>query len=304
MANTDDKQDAVTIKHLVISGGGPNGLVTYGAAKYLAQKGFWNIAQIESIYGCSIGAYFGVVFSLNYEWSWLDDYYVKRPWEKLFKFSGNDVMNMFTEKGLVGEKTIMGGLAPLLLAKDLDVNITLAELYAYNKIDIHMYSVNVNTPTLTKVDISHKTHPNLSVVKALWMTMAFPLLFKPVCLGEDCFVDGGIMNNFPLKDCLDQSADMDPGSILAFKNLYTPSVERVLISNDSSLLDFIMTSITKLTNVLDTEQMQPVISNIVECRVQEGNFNLWIEALATQEARLILVEKGEKIGADFYLNVS
>ena len=55
------------IKHLVISGGGPSGLLTYGAASYLARQGFWSIENIESIYGCSIGAYMGVVFSLGYD---------------------------------------------------------------------------------------------------------------------------------------------------------------------------------------------------------------------------------------------
>ena len=71
------------IKHLVFSGGGPAGLLTYGAAKYLAQKGFWTLSDIKSIYGCSIGAYMGIIISLNYEWDWLDDYFIKRPWEKI-----------------------------------------------------------------------------------------------------------------------------------------------------------------------------------------------------------------------------
>ena len=288
------------IKHLVLSGGGPSGLVTYGAAKYLAQSGLWSLKNIKSMYGCSIGAYFAIVLSLNYEWSWLDDYYIRRPWEKLVKITGNDFMQIFTEKGLVGEQVIRESLAPLFIAKDLAVNITLAELYAYNGIDVHMYSVNINTDTLTKVDISHTTHPTLPVVRALWMSMAFPFLIKPVCTGADCFIDGGLLNNFPLQDCLDQNADCGEGGceILAFKNvcLNKPSA---IISAESSFIDFFVSCITKLTLAVDTEHLQPVLPNVVNCYVDNGNYSTWLDAISTQEARQKLVENGEAFAADF-----
>jgi predicted acylesterase/phospholipase RssA len=288
------------IKHLVLSGGGPSGLVTYGAAKHLAQSGLWQLANIQSMYGCSIGAYFAVVLSLNYEWSWLDDYYIKRPWEKLIKITGNNFMNIFTEKGLVGEEVIRDSLAPLLIAKDLAVNITLAELYAYNSIDIHMYSVNINTDTLSKVDISHTTHPTLPVVQALWRSMAFPFLIKPVCIGPDCFIDGGLLNNFPLQDCLDQNPTCGEGGceILAFKNVCL-NKPAALISTESSLVDFLVSCITKLTLAVDTEHLQPVLPNVVNCCVENGKYSTWLDAISTQEARQKLVENGEAFAADF-----
>ena len=40
----------MTIKHLVIGGGGPFGLCALGSLKYLHDKEFWNIKNIESIY--------------------------------------------------------------------------------------------------------------------------------------------------------------------------------------------------------------------------------------------------------------
>ena len=52
----------MTIKHLVFSGGGPAGLVLYGAAKQLNNV-YWNLKNIESIYGTSIGAYIGIIIS-------------------------------------------------------------------------------------------------------------------------------------------------------------------------------------------------------------------------------------------------
>lgn len=92
----------MTIKHLVISGGGPTGFLSYGVASYLAKKDFWKLEDIKSIYGCSIGAYMGVVLSLGYEWEWLDDYFIKRPWEKLaassaIKFTDINEKKMFNK---------------------------------------------------------------------------------------------------------------------------------------------------------------------------------------------------------------
>ena len=46
----------MTIKHIVLAGGGPAGFVTYGALRELHINKFWNISDIKSIYGCSIGA--------------------------------------------------------------------------------------------------------------------------------------------------------------------------------------------------------------------------------------------------------
>ena len=69
----------MTIKHLVFSGGGPVGLISYGAAKYLNKEKYWDLKDIKTIYGTSVGAYMGILVSLGYEWDWIDDYFIKRP---------------------------------------------------------------------------------------------------------------------------------------------------------------------------------------------------------------------------------
>ena len=46
----------MTIKHLVLSGGGYKGLYSIGALKHLYEKKFYNIDDIENIYGTSVGA--------------------------------------------------------------------------------------------------------------------------------------------------------------------------------------------------------------------------------------------------------
>ena len=94
----------MVIKHIVISGGGPTGFITYGAAKHLAKEAFWKLDDIESIYGCSIGAYMGVILSLGYDWDWLDDYFIKRPWDKVIGITPISIFDSLITRGIIGEK--------------------------------------------------------------------------------------------------------------------------------------------------------------------------------------------------------
>ena len=56
----------MTIKHLVISGGGPTLFRTLGALHHLQEKAFWKIDEIESIYGTSAGAIVAVLLFLRF----------------------------------------------------------------------------------------------------------------------------------------------------------------------------------------------------------------------------------------------
>ena len=51
----------MTIKHIVISGGGPTGLKSLGALQYLEKNDFWKIENVESIYATSAGAMIGLL---------------------------------------------------------------------------------------------------------------------------------------------------------------------------------------------------------------------------------------------------
>jgi predicted acylesterase/phospholipase RssA len=73
-----------TIKHLVISSGGPAGFTMYGALRYLNKEGVWNINNIKTIYGTSVGTCIAIFLSLNYDWDTIDNFLLKRPWSKIY----------------------------------------------------------------------------------------------------------------------------------------------------------------------------------------------------------------------------
>jgi predicted acylesterase/phospholipase RssA len=264
----------------------------------LHKKGFWQLENIKSIYGCSIGSYLGVVLSLGYEWDWLDDYYIKRPWDKLVAASTTRLTEIYEKKCLLNENCFIELIKPLLRAKDLSENITLEELYAYNKIDIHMYSTNINADRLEKIDISHKTHPKLLLLTAFRMTMALPVLFEPICIDGGCYVDGGVLNNYPLNDCIAQE-QCDKDEILALKNIWRDV--KVKINETSNIVDFLLHIVKKAQSYIDTEPEQADIKYTVRCLIDDlENFDKWAEALSSADMRKYLIEKGTK-QADLFL---
>jgi predicted acylesterase/phospholipase RssA len=280
----------MTIKHLVLSGGGPSGVLAYGIASQLAKKNFWCLTDIKSIYGCSIGAYMGVVLSLGYEWEWLDDYFIKRPWDKLIAASTTHLIDIYEKKCLLNEHFFTDAITPLLRAKDLSETITLHDFYLSNNIDIHMYATNINGKRLEKVDISHKTHPDLPLVKALSMTMAFPILFQPICDAEFCYIDGGLLNNFPLNDCINQQ-NCETDEILGFKNIWQ-SV-KYAITEKSSIFDYFLILMKKMQASIDTEPEQVDIKYTVHCLLDDlASFEKWSETLKSEELRKNIIEKG------------
>ena len=294
----DENHTHTYIKHLVFSGGGPAGLITYGAVKYLAQTDVWTLTNIKSIYGCSVGAYIGICISLGYEWEWLDDYIIKRPWNKVITITAQTFIDAYDQKGLLGEKLLLESLKPLLEAKDLREQCTLKELYDFNHIDIHIYTTNINSIRLEKVDLSHTTHPDLSIIKALCMSTSYPIAFKPVCLEEGCFIDGGLLNNFPLNDCLEQT-ECHEDEVLAFKNVWSDTWGEK-ITPESSIIDYMISLTRKMQCEICTESKQTVIKNIVNCHVDGlTNVSEWLTAVATGEMRALLIEKGEEQGKLF-----
>ena len=51
----------MTIKNLLISGGGLNGMIFLGIIKELVQEKYLNLDEIETIYGASVGSLIGIV---------------------------------------------------------------------------------------------------------------------------------------------------------------------------------------------------------------------------------------------------
>lgn len=259
------------IKHLVIAGGGPIGLQFLGALEHLNEEGFWKFEDIESIYATSIGTFLGAFICLKYDWSTINTYIINRPWHDVFKLNGKQIFDAFYQKGLYDKKVFEISLKPLLEAKDLSLNITLKEFYEYSKIEFHLYAFEMNKFEIA--DISYKTHPDLSLVQAIFMSSSLPGVFTPTILDGGCYIDGGVMANYPLSYCLKDHENPDEILGITFYRDYSKpdAYKNNIVTNDSSVIDFSIAFFINAMNFIYKNLKIDTIKNQIECQ-NEDNF--------------------------------
>jgi len=249
----------MTIKHLVISGGGPTMIKSLGACQHLEKNNFWKIEDIETIYGTSAGAIVGAILCLKYDWETLNTYIIERPWNEAFTFSIKSILDAYANRGIFGRNSMEIIFKSLLLGKDLSLDITLKEFYEYSKIQLCMHSFEINNFKMES--ISHINYPDLPLLSALQMTSAVPIIISPVCIDGKCFIDGAVVSNYPLKFCLEVIKNTD--EILGFKNYYGEKKESSKITDESTLLDYVIFFLYKLIFQLKSDTNVAKIENEV-----------------------------------------
>jgi len=283
------------IKHLVISGGGPTMIQSLGSIQHLEENKFIDINIIESIYGTSAGAIIGVLICLKYDWQTLYDYIIKRPWQDVFNVNIQNIFDAYTKKGIFDEKVIIKCFKPLFEAKNISMNITLKEFFEYSKIELHMFSFEVNNFKIE--NISYLTYPDLTLIKAIQMTCALPVLMTPILIENKCYIDGGITSNYPLKYCIEEKKNIE--EILGFKNQYTDYSKNQIDSN-STLLDFIMSFLFKLIHSIGTSNtIQTTINYEVICSTNLLSISSLKSALSSIDVRKELYSSGIEFAKEF-----
>ena len=206
---TESESSQPKIRHLVLSGGGGTGFAYYGALRESHKDGFWNIDDIHTMHGISVGAIFISMMAMLKHISWddLNDYCIKRPWETVFGFSPDKILKAYTNIGICGRETIEMIVAPVLRAVDLPLNTTMQQFFDFTGFEVHYYTTNLDKYIL--IDISYKTHPEWELVDAIYSSCALPLLFRPNRVNGEVYVDGGFLCNYPLKECIAQVENPD-----------------------------------------------------------------------------------------------
>ena len=209
----------MTIKHLILSGGGPIGLVEYGALKYLTKQNIISYNNIESIYAVSIGAILGLIYILNLEWLWVDDFIIKRPWKKLFKIS---YTKLLYEKGIINKSVVINALEPLFLTKNIPLTLTLLEFYNLTKIEFNIYACNFTE--LEQKKFNHNNTPNVLLIDALYVSLTVPFVFAPLIIDNCFYLDGGIIIGCPINNCIAEKQCIT-SEILCFINDKTSPID-------------------------------------------------------------------------------
>jgi len=328
------------IRHLVISSGGPAGLMMYSILRTLNLKGVWDIKDIRTIYGSSIGSFAAILIALQYDWETMDDFLIKRPWEKIFTSSSSSssssstasgvaedgtkpdsggsgsgggvsatiseatskaasyafnaknkldyVFKLYNQHGVYGIKEFSEMLRPALQGKDMTVSITLQEFYQKTGIELHFIVTELNK--FVTVDFNHKTHPTQSLVEACYMSCCYPFVFSPIYRDGGCYVDGGIINDYPVNECLlEQKCDIS--EILGIKILWERKPAN--LTEKSSVLQFVSTFFNQIKGNLFENRPTRSILNEVVCVSKIFASQDWINLAKDDNYRRDLILRGE-----------
>jgi len=284
------------IKHLVISGGGQTGLTFYGILRESNKYGLWSIENIRSIYATSIGSFIGVILCLKYDWDTLDNYFIRRPWDKVFKFDLYSIINAFEKKGIFDIKLFEEMFSPLFLGMDVSLSITMKEFYHLNNVDLHIYATELNSFEL--IDISHTTHPDWRVIDAVYASSTLPIVFSPFIHGEHCYIDGGVLLDYPIKKCLNSGAISD--EILGiFKE--SPVDDSTIVNEKSNFFDYLIiifkNIMTKMLNLYNKEHETKNAKIKHEIAVLDNVVSLdkMLSAASSSEERQRLIQFGAEL---------
>jgi predicted acylesterase/phospholipase RssA len=286
----------MTIKHLVIPGGGPTGLKALGALQYLEQNGFWKISDIETIYSTSAGSIISVLLCLKFDWEIINNYIIKRPWNEAFKLGVDQIFEAYSKKGLFDKNIAEIFYKPFFNARDISLGITLKEFYQISNIEIHLFTLDINNFNLE--DLSHITHPDMPLLTAVQMSSAIPILISPVCVDDKCYVDGGIVCNYPINQCILRAGNVD--EIFGLRNKYINNDDNI-VKEKSTILEYVMNFIGKLVNNVSLRSEEQTVPNELIYDAEPMNLSNIQLTLSSKEVRQELIDFGIEAGKSFLL---
>lgn len=179
------------INTLVISGGAVKGYSFLGSLMLLEKYGI--LKKIKYFYGTSIGAILSATLILNWNIDEIYRFAIKYPFENMLNIDFEKIVN---EYSLVDQKDYETLLKKIISYKNFDPNITLKELYDKTNREINLITYNMSS--CSEETLNYLTYPDLMLWEALYMTSALPFLFNPYEYKTKIYIDGGIVNNFPI----------------------------------------------------------------------------------------------------------
>ena len=276
------------IKHLVLSGGGPNNIIQLGCLYELFNRKIIKYESLESIYSTSAGSLLGLKVVLKYDMNVVRDYYINRPWHKVFSFKADELMQVVENNGYVDMKFVEDIIDIFLTAKNCSKDITFIELYKISNITFNVFSVKLSS--FEKIAFNHENTPSMPVKTAILMSCALPPIFKPIAYDNDFYLDGGMLCNYPINDCILKYPSKEHvfGLHVTTDNLDAT----VSFSKDSSMPDYMMVLVKILISKV---QKQEYISDINEILIKTAYTALHIDVwknLLDQDKKLEMYNEG------------
>jgi predicted acylesterase/phospholipase RssA len=176
---------------LVLSGGSVNGISTLGVLQYMYDNN--KLQHVKNYFGTSIGSVICYLLILGYN-----------PTEILLNVISEKLIDNYKKINVVDIANGNGGFKWKSI-DDFLINCTLAKCEQpmsfediWKRYNVH-FACNAYNVNKKKIEyFSYLTHPKLLCTAAIRMSCNIPLLFPRYRYLDNYYIDGGIVDNFPI----------------------------------------------------------------------------------------------------------
>lgn len=225
--------DGKKYKTIVLSGGSIRGLALLGSLQYLQDND--KLHDIDTFVGTSMGAIISYFISIGYSPTELIQEICQSRWLQDLK-KKISIYNLVTKKGVLNYDESMIPYLKSFTFKKRQTVPTLLEIFQdYGK---ELIICTYNLTERKEYFVSYKTHPDLDCLIALQMTSSLPFLFEPFIYQDQLYIDGAVLNNFPIHyHLLERDTDSILGISIMTSNEHHDSL-------DMDFIDYIWSIIT------------------------------------------------------------
>lgn len=209
------------IRTLCISGGGVKGIAYCGVFEKIQELEMlkrinMNVSRVCCV---SAGCFFGLIYVLGYKFAEIKEEILNKSF---IEFKDISLKNLFTGYGLDSGKNVTTWLETLIIKKGFNKNITFKELQEQTGIDFQVIATNLDKFEYTAFD--NKNTPDMKVTKAIRMSISIPFLFTAESYKDEVYVDGGIINSYPIQYVMEEIDYVLGFRLLSFKN---PEIRKI-----------------------------------------------------------------------------
>lgn len=264
-------------ENLVMSSGGMSGIIMLGCLHYLYTNNM--LSNIKNFVGCSAGSVISLLLLVGYTPFELNQEIIEINNEK--EFMNINIHNLITNIGLIDNKKILS-IFSFLVEKKLGFIPTMKELYEMTDKTLSIASFNYTT--FSTEYINYKTHPNLLCSIAVTSSCVVPFLFTPIDINNQKYIDGGVMEPFPINYCKKNYT----GKTLGIVILNPPDEDKY------SLINYIMSLIFMTTNIKKNKQYSKYLDDTDTTIIKLTHNNSGMKFTMDKTTKLKLFSFGHK----------
>jgi predicted acylesterase/phospholipase RssA len=180
-------------ENLVLSGGSIKSISQVGAIKKLIDEKLLDLSKLKSLAGTSAGSLIGllIVLGFNIDEIWNFIYYLD-----MGNMVKPDILLFLRKCGVETGQIIYNLIEEILTKKTGTKHINFRQLYEIT--NIHFIVVGSCLTTKEAVYYDHVNTPNFKVSMAIRISISIPGFFIPIIIDNKKYVDGGLLNNYPM----------------------------------------------------------------------------------------------------------